>query len=150
MFIVAKYNTSREYGGPEEGGWYFTEQAFDKVITAHTYEYQAVRACQSLNAQRNDDPDDGFHYTVVAIPRWDDDPDGDSCHRDPDQVPAAPKLRADVPLSLPEHRPALLLNRSGVALETRTTAPLVQTHQREGRPTCATLLWLTSPKGLSN
>lgn len=102
VFIVAKYTLSRRYGGPEEGGWWYTEQDFDKVVTAHTYEFQANKACLNLNQAVDQDPDGGSVYTVVAIPRWDDDPDGTRCHSDGE---ATPKLRTDVPLHLPEHRP---------------------------------------------
>lgn len=105
VFVVVKYSTTREYAGPEEGGWYYTDQTFDKVIVAHTYENHAIKACQNLNQQRDDDPDGGFHYTVRALPWWDDDPDGDSCHAGYDEDGPAPVLRLDIPEHLPEHRP---------------------------------------------
>jgi hypothetical protein len=100
VFVVAKYRLSQAYGGPEEGGWWYTEHDFEKVVVAFTYEAQASAACRRLNAEVNQDPDGGSVYMVVDIPRWES---GDGWEGFDDE--ATPTLRTDVPLHLPEHRP---------------------------------------------
>jgi hypothetical protein len=93
VYIVAKYRMSQRFGGPEEGGWWYTEHDFEKVVVAFTYEPTASAACRRLNDKVDQNPNGGSVYMVVEIPRWDDDEE------------ESPKLRTDVPLHLPEHRP---------------------------------------------
>ena len=58
MFVVAFYELDRDYGGPEEGGWYFTTGSLVRVFkVARTKERAtalAARADRLLNyLQRN-------------------------------------------------------------------------------------------------
>jgi hypothetical protein len=41
---VSEYSTTRHYGGPEEGGWYYDVRKFEKVIRSED-ERDAAFAC---------------------------------------------------------------------------------------------------------
>jgi len=47
--ILAFYEIDREYGGPEEGGWYFDSGTFVRAIGLYFDDESAVRAMRRAN-----------------------------------------------------------------------------------------------------
>ena len=47
--ILAFYEIDREYGGPEEGGWYYDSGTFVRAIGVHLTDESAVRAMRRAN-----------------------------------------------------------------------------------------------------
>lgn len=66
--ILAFYDTDREYGGPEEGGWWYDTGTFVRVIGLYFDEAEAIRAQQRANRllerlQRHRTPVSSITYT---------------------------------------------------------------------------------------
>lgn len=59
MFQVAIYHVDQAYGGPEEGGWWYTHGDLVKVIKNHKTREEASKHCRNLNAklEREQDAD---------------------------------------------------------------------------------------------
>ncbi|TVV76976.1 hypothetical protein [Sphingomonas solaris] len=47
--ILAFYEIDRDYGGPEEGGWYYDSGTFVRAIAIHFDDESAVRAMRRAN-----------------------------------------------------------------------------------------------------
>jgi len=47
--IVAFYEVDREYGGPEEGGWYFSSGHFVRAIGFYLTDEAAITAVRRAN-----------------------------------------------------------------------------------------------------
>lgn len=48
-YIVAVYEIDREYGGPEEGGWWYGSGRFMRLISVCGSEEEAVERCRRMN-----------------------------------------------------------------------------------------------------
>jgi hypothetical protein len=99
VYVLAKYEVSRRYGGPEEGGWWYTDGDLSQIMAAYNHEEDAYADCRRYNAAVDQDE---VAFTVVTLPWLDEDPDGDRCHSDGEVQPV---LRTDIPKYFNEHRP---------------------------------------------
>ena len=66
--ILAFYEIDREWGGPEEGGWWYDTGTFLRVIALHYHDKAAVAAMRRANRlldrlQRHRPPVDSAAYT---------------------------------------------------------------------------------------
>ena len=48
IYRINEYNTRREYGGPEEGGWYYTAGEFVKTHSAHSTRREADKDLERM------------------------------------------------------------------------------------------------------
>lgn len=104
-YVVVRYRTDRRYGGPEEGGWWYTDGEIDEVIGTDLREWVANDLCYRENTHPERAEDES--YTVVAIPRYDvpEHLRGQMCHADVDLGPEDYVLRWDIPQYYEEGRP---------------------------------------------
>ena len=59
---VSKYEISRHYGGPEEGGWWYERIAFVEPVHVIEGEARALAVCRSMNeAARKDSEREEWH-----------------------------------------------------------------------------------------
>ena len=108
-YAVAVYSVGRQYGGPEEGGWYYDDGELRGVahITA-SYDV-ALEICQRLNEQYAEDSRErGFidRYrdvaTLVELPRKESIYADIKCHTDIDEDEY--RTRWDIPTDYEERR----------------------------------------------
>lgn len=110
-YAVAVYDETQEYGGPEEGGWWY--MTGELVGVAHWFynedvAYEVARGYnerfekESWNSYK-----EGFHARVVEVPRRElkEKYADDACHSDGDWPDYAYEMRWDVPTYWPERRP---------------------------------------------
>lgn len=73
MFYVHKYSISRDYGGPEEGGWYYTHRSpVESNVFSHDDEaicYEQARILNDQEQMRREENEQGDFYSVLAY-RW--------------------------------------------------------------------------------
>lgn len=64
MYYVSKYEVTRNYGGPEEGGWWYDLRKFIEVNSTHPTRDQASIIASELNAKARADNQqaDGARY----------------------------------------------------------------------------------------
>ena len=108
VFVVSVYDTWRSYGGPEEGGWWYTEGELTGLAGAFSTEGAAVEAADDLRSDLELTKGRGtYNVSVVALPRWDVIPilRGQMCHFDGDLDDRDYVLRWDIPEGFPEGRP---------------------------------------------
>lgn len=48
-YVVAVYELDRSYGGPEEGGWWYTTGSLVRVHSVEKSEEEAYRKCRRIN-----------------------------------------------------------------------------------------------------
>lgn len=66
MKFVSRYITEVCYGGPEEGGWWYNWDNFDKVIAICPENADAFSVCKALNIkQQTEDKKAGIDYDSV-------------------------------------------------------------------------------------
>ena len=107
IYAVAVYDIGRVYGGPEEGGWWFTAGELDEVQAWFHGEDPAYDLARTLNEAFREEARYGEANRaahVIAIPRKEDRYADERCHMDPD-VPDEYVTRYDIPTSFPEGRP---------------------------------------------
>lgn len=108
LYIIARYNTDRLYGGPEEGGWWYTAGELDRVVLSTRDEDRAYEWVRRLNDARAPMQREFVGYSVVELPRRELLPElmAVGCHADIDWDDEASFItRWDVPVWFPEHRP---------------------------------------------
>jgi hypothetical protein len=66
MVYVSEYSVTREYGGPEEGGWWFDNAQHVRMVCITENQETASQVARALNFKQN----------------WDDENDRDYHHRD--------------------------------------------------------------------
>jgi hypothetical protein len=73
MYFIHKYQVSQQYGGPEEGGWWYDagEPVEDWFPLILMNEEQAYLVCRALNAAETDrrESDEDYEYTSVLSGR---------------------------------------------------------------------------------
>lgn len=116
FYAVAVYSTDRVYGGPEEGGWWYTAGELEYVHAFYHHEEVAWEAARTLNEEFKPE----FRYAgnmaahVVTVPRWELKPEyaAEACHGyGSDELydehwkvrPEYGEWRTDVPLYFPEY-----------------------------------------------
>jgi hypothetical protein len=66
MKFVSRYITEICYGGPEEGGWWYDWNTFDKVMAICPEDDDAFSVCKALNIrQQEEDKEAGIDYSSV-------------------------------------------------------------------------------------
>lgn len=108
-YVVAVYYEDRAYGGPEEGGWWYSTGELVDVLTGHLDEGVAYEMARFYN----DDEErarSGERARVVELGRRELKPElqANGCHMtDYDWEPKESDyvVRWDVPEYTPEHRP---------------------------------------------
>lgn len=100
-YVVAVYELEREYGGPEEGGWYYSDGPLVEIAYVSQIEDAANAEARRLNdafvEEAGQDPD-RLVATVVALPRKENEFQREACHLEPDQVEAGREVtRWDIP-----------------------------------------------------
>lgn len=68
MWYVHKYEVAQQYGGPEEGGWWFqVGSPVEGFRLAYTVEETAYEACRALNGGERERAkrDEEYEYTSV-------------------------------------------------------------------------------------
>jgi hypothetical protein len=48
-FVVAAYDSAQQYGGPEEGGWWFDAGSLVRIVRVFRNEDRAYSYCRRLN-----------------------------------------------------------------------------------------------------
>lgn len=62
MIYISEYFVTREYGGPEEGGWWYNNYNHKRVIAIADNTMAALHIVVALNEKaRNDRQEDGLH-----------------------------------------------------------------------------------------
>ncbi len=83
-FAVAIFEVEQVYGGPEEGGWWYTDGPLQFVDSFHTDEDDASARCRDLNDLHNAADEAGATpsrvATVVPFPRTEREFDSEGCH----------------------------------------------------------------------
>ena len=68
MVYVSEYSVTREYGGPEEGGWWFDKAQHVRMICICEDQQAASQISMSLNSAQNEidesDPEYAGRYSV--------------------------------------------------------------------------------------
>ena len=110
IYVVARYWTERAYGGPEEGGWWYTVGELEKVVLATRDEERAYAAARRLNGWVADEQRHvrrAVSYDVVEIPRRELLPElkAVACHADYEFGENDYEVRWDIPAYYPEGRP---------------------------------------------
>ena len=54
MYYVNLYQTTKCYGGPEEGGWYYEEGVYHSCMGAYSNEKEAKKKGDRLKAHKLD------------------------------------------------------------------------------------------------
>ena len=106
LFVVAVYDTSRHYGGPEEGGWYYTNGPLAGLFGAWSDNDAATEQCWDLNQEFQESDlgrEDRKVATVVELPRRELGPHIQPCH-DVDFTEADYVIRWDIPTEYDEER----------------------------------------------
>lgn len=69
MWYVHRYETWQEYGGPEEGGWWYDAGRLDKNFDPPCFEQEelALEKCRELNRAESErrDSEEKYDYTSV-------------------------------------------------------------------------------------
>lgn len=108
---VVVYDQGRSYGGPEEGGWWFTYGDIVLVHSFHVVEDDAWdlarRANDEYRAAGDLTSEGGLCATVVTLPRLEVRPElrSELCHFDGDLTDDDYVISYDIPTSYPEGRP---------------------------------------------
>jgi hypothetical protein len=111
-FAVATYYRDQSYGGPEEGGWWYSTYELEDVVAGDVSEEIAWDMAQHYNEFLQ--PDEQPRATVVELGRWELKPEyrDYGCHggdelwdEDGNVRPEYRVQRWDVPEYMPEHRP---------------------------------------------
>jgi hypothetical protein len=115
LYVVCRYATDRLYGGPEEGGWWYTAGDLEKVVLSTRDEQFAWYAVRRLNDARQPMQREFVGYTVVELPRDEilpeyqrylDYGDADEMWDEHGNIlPGYRQTRWDVPTYFPERRP---------------------------------------------
>tara|TARA_R110001583_G_scaffold57507_1_gene172064 strand:- start:208 stop:498 length:291 start_codon:yes stop_codon:yes gene_type:complete len=90
MYYVNLYQTTKCYGGPEEGGWYYEEGVYHSCMGAYSNEKEAKKKADRLKAHKLDfvakvqecpgenypQPNalENYRLTGLGIPHWLTDP----------------------------------------------------------------------------
>jgi hypothetical protein len=106
-WAVAVYDVRREYGGPEEGGWWYDSEELLGVEFWFHDEEAAYEMSRTLNWDYHEAREEKRAH-VVEVPRR-EPPEwwrNESCHSDPDAAPSEDEYvtRWDIPTYLPEER----------------------------------------------
>ena len=110
-YAVAVYDQGRSYGGPEEGGWWFTYGELMLVHSFHSVEDDAWDLARRANEAYREAGDltseGGLCATVVQLPRYEVVPElrGQLCHLDYDLTDDDYVVEWGIPTSYPEGRP---------------------------------------------
>jgi hypothetical protein len=105
-YVVAVYTIDAAYGGPEEGGWWYTEGDLSAVVDGSSSEDEAYQKADTIRAKLGFP--DRVSVQVVDLGRWVLTPEASELLEDDwDYVPVREDyvLRTDVPQHFPEHRP---------------------------------------------
>jgi hypothetical protein len=124
LHVVAIYYEDRVYGGPEEGGWWYTEGELVDVVNADAHEDHAWDLARMWNDEHDESEASGRYLgstfpreraTVVELGREEIKPELADyvCHGDADDLwnedgsikPENKVVRWDVPEYYPEYRP---------------------------------------------
>lgn len=102
VYVTAVYAVDRVYGGPEEGGWYYTYGDLVGTIGATADEDDAYGIAWRFNRLLADGGPrrDGLEARVYQLGRL--EYPADACHVD--YAPEEREPRYDVPLHFPEGR----------------------------------------------
>lgn len=112
QYVVAVYETDRAYGGPEEGGWWYTVGELvdiDMVTESEDLAWARIRLLNDSYRHRRD----GISWRgdqearLVELPRrelneW---AAKEACHSDYDFQEDDYETHWDIPVSFPEHAP---------------------------------------------
>jgi hypothetical protein len=81
-YVVAVYDVSRQYGGPEEGGWWYSDGPLLGIENVFANEQDADHRAYDLNEEFQAEAEslDRKVATVVELPRT--VPDRPRCHND--------------------------------------------------------------------
>lgn len=112
-WVVAIYDQGRSYGGPEEGGWWFTEGELSQLDSVHGTEEAAYEAALCFNEAARAEGvatsgGEGLVAHVVQVPRMELHPQlrGQECHLFGDEITDDDYvIEWNVPLYFPEGRP---------------------------------------------
>lgn len=107
VFVVAAYDVSRHYGGPEEGGWYYSNGPLLGVLDVALSNDEATEKCWDINQAFNEldgSGEDRRVATVVELPRRELGPHIRPCH-DVDYDESDYVTRWDIPAEYSEERP---------------------------------------------
>lgn len=66
MIFISEYEVDREYGGPEEGGWWFDNHQHIRVVAITDNEDDATYICQALNAKWREEKDSPDRYSMAC------------------------------------------------------------------------------------
>lgn len=115
LWVIAVYDTERVYGGPEEGGWWYTQGTLVGISDVGGFKYvsNAASACRAVNERLGYDNRGDWHHEqrreahLVELGRRELHPElrRQECHADIDPGPEDYVIRWDVPAEFPEHRP---------------------------------------------
>jgi hypothetical protein len=112
LYVVAVYVEDRNYGGPEEGGWWYTAGELDHIESSFLDEDDAWVWANAWNEDRPEEQGWRYapskHATVVELPRRELKYEVASqiCHSDWDVDEERDyEWRWDVPTYYPEARP---------------------------------------------
>ncbi len=108
-WVLAVYTVDRQYGGPEEGGWWYTIEELARVHGGYATEDAAYQAASDLREAWEVLEEDrgGLSLRVFGLGRTELRPElaANSCHDGYSYGPSDYIRRWDIPEYLPEHRP---------------------------------------------
>jgi hypothetical protein len=106
LYVIATYEVRQEYGGPEEGGWWYSDGPLVELHGSRYTEQDANTTAWEMNRLHREsgswDGYGGLVTTVVEIPRR--VPTVPTCHTDVDQIEY--ETRLDVPRYYRDDQPA--------------------------------------------
>ncbi len=105
-YVVAVYTLDRAYGGPEEGGWWYTIGDLSAVVDGSNSEADALAKADRVRAKLGNG--DRLSVQVVDLGRWELTPEASRyMEAEWDYVPKRSDYvrRTDVPQYFPEHTP---------------------------------------------
>lgn len=104
-YVIAVYDVDRHYGGPEEGGWYYTDGPIVGIEAVTVDKDMASDRCFAKNQELRAEADNDYERlvaTVVELPRRELHPElaWQTCHSDMDDLEEADYVtRWDIPTS---------------------------------------------------
>ena len=67
VFYISEYEVTREYGGPEEGGWWYDWRDYVRVICHSFSEDSAYALCRGMNRAERERAERDGEYPLSSV-----------------------------------------------------------------------------------
>jgi hypothetical protein len=67
MIYISEYFVTREYGGPEEGGWWYNNRTFKRIVATTDSKMNALNIVVALNQKAREDRKESGDYELDSV-----------------------------------------------------------------------------------